>query len=155
MMETVDSVRATEGSAQTRSAKRTQPGANTDLEMLHRNGLMLDDIVRISNRCTSKGIDFILGGGMNMVVRERDVGTVSPECLDLMDGFSTATGLQSSFVGRFPDLEDRRSAYTYSWQGEGRSLSVIDHLSGFWRRAFLTRTVGWTQITISFFVTTR
>jgi hypothetical protein len=102
-------------------------GANSDLEVLRRNGLILDDIIGISNKCAGRGIDFILGGDTNMVVREKDIGAVLPECIDLMESFSTSTGLRSAFIGRFPD-EDRKSVYTYSWQGEGKSTSVIDHL---------------------------
>ena len=73
-------------------------GANTDLEVLHRNGLILDDIIGISNKCAGRGIDFILGGDTNIVVRERDIGAVLPECIDLMESFSTSTGLRSGLT---------------------------------------------------------
>ena len=63
-----------------------------------------------------------------MVMRPQDVGILSKNCLVLINSFASAVGMGSSFVERFPALDDRCTVYIYSWQDGGTSASLIDHL---------------------------
>ena len=103
-------------------------GANTDADKLTRNEHLLCTLVDMADRCSRRNIELLVGGDFNMVMREQDVGTVTEGCLVAINGFAAAVGMESAFIDRFPDLEDRKTVYTYSWQDGGTSTSLIDHL---------------------------
>ena len=85
-------------------------------------------LVDMADRCARRCIELLIGGDFNMVMREQDIGTVSEDCLVAINSFAAAVGIESAFIDRFPQLEDRRTVYTYSWQDGGTSTSLIDHL---------------------------
>ena len=66
-------------------------------------------LVDMADRCSRRNIELLIGGDFNMVMHEQDVGTVTERCLIAINSFAAAVGMESVFIDRFPQMEDRKT----------------------------------------------